>query len=84
MVGLFGRAEYATITRLTVAGSVSGAVNVAGVVGWGKNTTITFCTNVANVEVKNANSGYAGGIAGATYGGLMIRNCMNAGAIKAN
>ena len=69
--GLIGYANGATVKNVTVTGSVSGAQYVGGVVGYGANTTVTGCTNEAEIT---ATGNYAGGVAGSA---ATVTNCDN-------
>lgn len=72
--GLFGYTSSATITGLTVEGSVTTTANyAAGIVAYAKNSTITRCTNQATVNAKQ----YAAGIAGYAFGATVIDRCQN-------
>ncbi len=77
--GLFGWTEGATISNLTVSGSISsegyGGSYFGGIVGMANNTTISNCDNY--VSVSNPNGGSVGGIVGQGQGLIVIENCNN-------
>ncbi len=77
--GLFGYINDATITNVSVSGSVSGKGYVGGVVGRAvSNSKITNCNNSATVT---GNSDQVGGIVGYTDTSSTITDCNNSGDI---
>ncbi|MDD3040804.1 MAG: hypothetical protein PHO71_23480, partial [Bacteroides sp.] len=77
---LFGYTSGATISNLTISGTVGGSGNGrAGFVGCVKgNTTIENCTNNVNVSGNS----YVGGFVGDVWGGTAtISGCINNGSI---
>ena len=80
-VGFFGKVQKGTVKNLTVEGSVTGGTNVAGLVGYA-NVTGTIIENcVSKVTVTQTSGTGAGGIAGSTYGDVIIRSCINLGTV---
>ena len=84
--GLFGVTDGATISNLTVSGTVStsgsGGSYFAGLVGFATNTTIRSCDNYVNVV--NNSGGSVGGIIGQSSGLIVVENCNNYGALYGN
>lgn len=75
--GLFGKiSATASISNLTVSGSVTGRNNVGGIVG-GSLGNITNCTSSCTVKGRN----YVGGIVGSGEN-ITIKNCSNTGTIS--
>ncbi len=78
--------DNATVSGITVSGSVSGKAGIGGVVGrMTKTGTIKDCTNSATVQANGI--GNAGGIVGAAYyttksGSMDITDCTNSGSIS--
>lgn len=85
--GLFGLIENAAVKNLTVGGTVTGRINVGGIVGWSKNSTLENLVNKVNVTATPANTTskavYAGGIAGYVTGGN-VKKCRNEGTVTGN
>lgn len=78
---LFGYTKSATISRLTIEGTVSAKQYVAGIVAYmAANTTVDRLVNKANVS---GSSTYVGGITGsASAASSVVTNCYNTGDIK--
>lgn len=74
LAGLFGEVKNATISHITVSGTIS-TINTGragGIVGQaGANTIIDHCINTATINGYS----YAGGIVGYTDGNIRIINC---------
>lgn len=84
-VGVFGNTEGAVIKNLTISGEINYNANApcvgfGGVVGFGSNTDITNCTNLANITASGHGAMGTGGIAGMLSDGV-IEFCANAGNI---
>ena len=85
-VGYFGLiGEGATVANLTVEGSVSGSLYVAGVVAYADNgfVSIENCVNKAEVYATSQYAAgvvaYVGGNASTEEGNGTIKNCLNTG-----
>ena len=76
-IGLFRRADGATITNVLLAGSVQGFSSVGALVGWASNTTISYVGSSANVSTGGA--GNLGGLVGIDTAGSTISNSYNTG-----
>ncbi|MEG0018007.1 MAG: GLUG motif-containing protein, partial [Hydrogenoanaerobacterium sp.] len=75
--GLFGVVgSNGKIDNLTVSGTVTGTINVGGIVGYNNGGTITNCYNSGTVK---GTGNYTGGIAGNNSG--TITGCRNSGAV---
>ena len=81
-VGLFGYTDHATITNLTLAGSVHGYSHVGGLVGYAFGGTISNVTNAANITSGGHD---VGGMIGtffetaANYSASSVTNVLNQG-----
>ena len=81
-VGLFGYTDHATITNLTLAGSVHGYSHVGGLVGYAFGGTISNVTNTANITSGGHD---VGGVIGtffetaANYSASSVTNVLNQG-----
>ncbi len=82
---LFGYTNGATISNVTVEGSVSGSQYVAGIIGYMRGGNISDCVN--NAAITNTSS-YTGGIVARAYASTgtdgNITNCGNDGAITSS
>ncbi len=76
-IGLFRRADGATITNVILAGSAQGFSSVGALVGWASNTTISYVGSSANVSTGGA--GNVGGLVGIDTAGSTISNSYNTG-----
>lgn len=77
-VGLFAKAEGATIKNINlVGGTITGGSNVGAIVGSASNTTISNITTSANVTGKTN----VGGIVGSATGISTLKDLVNIGGI---
>ena len=76
-VGLFRRADGATITNVILAGVAQGFSSVGALVGWASNTTISYVGSSAAIPAGTA--GNVGGLVGIDTGGSTISNSYNLG-----
>lgn len=83
--GVFGYINNATISNLTVAGTVkSSAGYTAGVAGiMAGSSVISGCTNQAVITNTNSSNSFAAGIVGKALGTSSIISCVNKGYINA-
>ncbi|MCQ2084088.1 MAG: hypothetical protein MJY58_06310 [Bacteroidaceae bacterium] len=78
---LFGYAEGAQISNLSVSGNVTSTGNyAAGIVGYSKAATITGCTNCAQVNGKQ----YVAGVVAYMNGASVAERCANIADITAS
>ena len=77
-VGFFGKVNGGTIKNLVVRGSVTGTVDVAGVVGYLTAGQVINCGNEATVSGDSE----VGGVVGAVNGESTVSGCYNKGAVS--
>lgn len=78
---LFGYAEGASVSNLSVGGTVISTANyAAGIAAYAKASSITGCINYAQVSGKQ----YAAGIVAYMYGATTVDRCANYGGISAS
>lgn len=84
LIGYAGDAGHtASVSNLTVQGSVKGASRTGGIVGSARNFVGTNLRNKATVTSTNM---YAGGVVGYTEGAIgstTLQGCVNAGSVSA-
>lgn len=74
--GLFADADTATISNITVKGTVNmtGGTYVGGIAGTATSSTFTNCNSYVQLS---STSSYSGGIVGIGWGNLVFENCTN-------
>ena len=74
--GLFADADTATISNITVKGTVNmtGGTYVGGIAGTATSSTFTNCNSYVQIS---STSSYSGGIVGIGWGNLVFENCTN-------
>ena len=85
---LFPKIRDATLTNIVVSGNVKGVQVVGGIVGSDESvtsiggitttSTISGCTNYANIEGEVA----VGGIIGAVHNNCVVSDCLNLGTVE--
>lgn len=77
--GLFGYVgSGGTVKNLNVSGSVTGAYNVGGVVGYNSDGTVESCGSLCSVDGQD----FVGGVVGCNNSGT-ITGCFNTGSVSA-
>lgn len=77
--GLFGYVgSGGTVKNLNVSGSVTGAYNVGGVVGYNSGGTVESCGSSCSVNGQD----FVGGVVGRNSGGT-VTGCFNTGSVSA-
>ena len=88
--GLFGWIEDATVSYVIVDGDINGGAFSAGIAGYARNSTISYCGNLADVTARNNNTytqytgpyeSYVGGIVAYSTAGTQIIGSFNRGNI---
>ncbi|MEY8367490.1 DUF4430 domain-containing protein [Anaerovoracaceae bacterium 42-11] len=83
--GLFGMVGgSSTIKNLTLEGKIVSKSGTVGTVAkYLQSGTIEKCINKVDITATGTNNSCFGGIAGYTYNGSLIKNCVNEGAVSA-
>ncbi len=80
-LGFFGQTSGATISDLSVSGTISTTSGsyVGGIIGCMSNTSVSDCDSYVTI---NATTDYNGGIVGNAIGTITIKDCDNYGTIN--
>lgn len=82
-LGLFGRAEGATFLNVRLENvNVTGGGNIAGLLGYGENITISDCSVTGAITRTRDNGGEAGALVGYLRQSVNISNCWSAGSVS--